>query len=1281
MAEEKTAIKIIPTPATHDISQHDLLRLARITRIPVEKIRERFSRGKGLTIVTTAHPKVAELVELIKSFGFSVITGVPKENPSAAPHGSSPTAPTQRVLDENEWAIGDVIENLYEVRDIKHGGMGAVYVVHHKRWNTMMAVKSLLKRLQDREEDRALFLKEAETWIDIGFHPNIAACYYVRNIRENPRIFIEYVDGGALNQWLNERPKAGWDVILDLMAQFSDGLQHAHAKGLVHRDVKPGNCMMTKGGILKVTDFGLTKRRTLETSGYSNPDAMGTESFVPDRESITAAGMGTPGYMAPEMWVPHADVGPAADIYAFGVMLFEICCGRKPFVIKPGDRRDKLAMAHVRKPPPDPSSIRKDIPLPIEELILECLRKHPSERPASFRHVRNEIARIYEQVIDAKFPREAPDEVRLLADALNNRAVSLMDLNHQEEAQMALAKALQSDPHHPEAVYNHGLLEWQRTGDPDWDLVMLLEEVTKAPEYQGRGAHLLGRCLLTLGDPSRALKACELAISADESAGDRLKPFAIALIGSGRDEDAITHLQTYLQEVPQDEEALAWLIGALVRTGRREEAKPIFKTLRHLPEFTGMRVDDVARTYVYTGLSETLTFKGHGGWITAACEFPKSQLLMTGSRDRTLKIWDATTGNEQRSVGGMAQPPVSLWISPDERMTVVVTAQAGPNTKVLDLESGRFVGNPLSHEGLVTALGFSPDGKALVTVDQKGMVRIWDTERGKVASTFKVPLHTAAAIIKADPDEPDILIAAMDRTLKHIRGRGSNVETFERGHRDPITMLKVDPQGKRALSCGKDRQVIAWDVQACKQVTSFQIHQEQISEVALNPVKDLAASYDTKSGIKLWDTTTGEVLRSFSTGDSEMLTLSFTKDGTHLFAGGRDMMLHLWEVGGKHVVPALALAKIRPVTKQMRSDRRFKALFEKAKLAMKKGAFRKAYALIRETQNLAGYERTDLTLDLLLRMKDHGTRAGIHGGWKKKSFETQSGVMDVAFSPSAINFLTAQGDHTIRLWSAKSGECLKNLKGHTNVVACVRFAVNGREAASGGDDRSVRVWDLNTGRNLLALKGHVESVSSVAYSRDGLSLISGSWDETVRVWRLPDGAAMKTLKGQDDKITAVEFVPESEYALSAGFEGSIKMWDLSASRIVRDLRGHQQRVGTLRISPRGDLLLSVSMDGTARIWDLRRGQCLQVLEASKQGLRAGGFSPDQRFVVTGGDDTVLRVWTVETGELQREFQGHSREITSAEFSSNGRFMISSCLDGAVLIWEVDWEWAFNRQEG
>ena len=509
MSENKISIRIVPTPATQDISNADIDRLSRLTKLTNDRVKDRISKGKSIVIITRDHPKVQEVAKLLRSMGFSVATGpaVPQK-PSA---GSRRPRSKSRSVEGDEWSVGDIIENLYEVVDIKQGGMGAVYVVRHRRWNSMLAIKSLLKRLRENEEDRALFVKEAETWIDIGFHPNIAACFYVRTIEDSPRIFIEYVDGGALNEWLGRRQKVGWGLILDLMVQVSDGLHHAHSKGLVHRDVKPGNCMMTRDGILKVTDFGLTKRRQLP-SGASRPDPQGTDSVVLERESITAAGMGTPGYMAPEMWIPYAEVGPAADIYAFGVMFFELCCGRKPFAIKPGEKRDKLALAHVKKPPPRPTAIRADLPGSIEEIILKCLNKSPEDRYGSFGEIREALAAAHEEILHRPLTREAPDEVMLLSDALNNRAVSLMDLNHRDEAVRALKKALEVDPHHPEGVYNMAIIEWQDSGDPNWEIVVKMEEVVKTPEYVGRGSELLARCLLTLGDAARAAKACEQAL-------------------------------------------------------------------------------------------------------------------------------------------------------------------------------------------------------------------------------------------------------------------------------------------------------------------------------------------------------------------------------------------------------------------------------------------------------------------------------------------------------------------------------------------------------------------------------------------------------------------------------------------------------------------------------------------------------------------------------------------------------------------------------------------------
>jgi len=526
-----------------------------------------------------------------------------------------------------------------------------------------------------------------------------------------------------------------------------------------------------------------------------------------------------------------------------------------------------------------------------------------------------------------------------------------------------------------------------------------------------------------------------------------------------------------------------------------------------------------------------------------------------------------------------------------------------------------------------------------------------------------------------------IFFAALDRIVKRIRPGETQAAAFDSGHREPVTVMRVTPDGTRVLTCARDRQVIVWDVASGRAISTFEIHLEQIAEVALNPVQPLAASYDPKSGIKVWDYRTGQVFRNFAPRDADIQCMAFTPDGQRLMAGGRDMTLRIWDVDGRPVMPGLALTKIRPLKKQIKSDRKFKVMIDEAIKAMKRGSYATAYSMLQDSRLLAGYERSDVALELIVRMRQHGVRKGLLGGWNRKTLETQSAVMDVRFSPTAINLLTAQADHTVRLWSAKSGDCLKVFRGHTNLVTTVRFSANNREAVSAGDDRSVRTWDLTTGKNVLVLKGHQDSVSSVHCSADGALLASGSWDGSAKIWRLPDGGLVRTLKTQDDRITSVTFAgAASERLLTAGFAGVVRMWDVTSGRVVREFKGHKDRITDLVVPPAGEIMWTASADGTARLWDLKLGKQLKVLEVCETGLRAVDLSPDGNFIATGGYDGVLRIWSVPKAKCLRDFQGHVKEITATSFSSNARFVVSSSVEGSVMMWELDWNWRFTDKK-
>jgi len=180
--------------------------------------------------------------------------------------------------DSEQWQPGKVILDAYEIKEkLGKGGFGVVYRVHHKAWNIDLAVKRPRADKFKSEKQKQDFVREAETWVDLGLHPHITSCLYVRMIDNVPHVFAECVEGGSLESWIQGKkgnlyegdPKKVMERILDIAIQFTWGLgyAHEHEKKLIHRDVKPDNALMTPDGILKVTDFGLARSKGLTPDG------------------------------------------------------------------------------------------------------------------------------------------------------------------------------------------------------------------------------------------------------------------------------------------------------------------------------------------------------------------------------------------------------------------------------------------------------------------------------------------------------------------------------------------------------------------------------------------------------------------------------------------------------------------------------------------------------------------------------------------------------------------------------------------------------------------------------------------------------------------------------------------------------------------------------------------------------------------------------------------------------------------------------------------------------
>jgi YD repeat-containing protein len=260
----------------------------------------------------------------------------------------------------------------YEVfEEVGKGGMGVVYKARQVKLNRVVAVKMVRGAAHADQETLLRFLREAELAARLQ-HVHFVQVHEVGVHEGCPFFSMELIEGGSLARRLQE-PVEPWQaaVWLEVLAR---AMHHAHHEGIVHRDLKPANVLLTADGMLKVTDFGLAKT-------LAGPGGL----------TQTGAVMGTPAYMAPEQAGGKTrDVGPAADVYALGAILYECLAGRPPFQ---GERSADVLVDVLTREPAAPSRLRRGVPRDLETICLKCLEKDPARRYASAQELADDLGR------------------------------------------------------------------------------------------------------------------------------------------------------------------------------------------------------------------------------------------------------------------------------------------------------------------------------------------------------------------------------------------------------------------------------------------------------------------------------------------------------------------------------------------------------------------------------------------------------------------------------------------------------------------------------------------------------------------------------------------------------------------------------------------------------------------------------------------------------------------------------------------------------------------------
>ncbi len=741
--------------------------------------------------------------------------------------------------DDGFEKAGTMVGNYKLLQEVGKGGFGVVYMAEQQKPIKRRVALKIIKLGMDTRQVVARFEVERQA-LAMMDHPNIARVLDA-GVTDTGRPFfvMELVRGIPITKFCDDQ-NLNTEERLKLFMEVCGAVQHAHQKGIIHRDLKPSNVMVTMRddrAVPKVIDFGVAKA----TQGDLTDKTLFTqyEQFI-----------GTPAYMSPEQaQLSELDIDTRSDVYALGVLLYELLTGTTPF-----DPRElnRVGQDEIRR------KIREEEPL------------KPSTRLSTFGDA--------ELMTLAKHRGLAPDR---LCPQLRG------DLD------WIIMKALEKDRKRRYETANGFALDIQRYLDDDPVLAAAPSRLYRLKKYARRNRAVLGVAaaiggILLLGsavstwlavDATRARDEKIVALHQAEDAGGRLARqeenvqlrFAEELLAAGKAELGVAHLVRMARAHPENTIAAERLISALTYRDFAELVKPIMSPIR------GLRIHSKSR-FVNGG-------KQIIGWT------PDSQ---------TVYSWDLESQSELPSESLMQYESWSntIAISPDQ--TRIAVPQNSTVT-IYDGEGGllRVLPQPQAD-----GLQFSPDGKLLLVTmfggNWNGIAQVWevDGESTEPISTFAEQRGKEFSGVPSwSPDSSLVITGSGDRTARVWDARTGKSVCDPLMHGHSLFLTEFSPDRKHALTGGTDHTAQVWSVATGTRVGAILQHEGRVNRGTFSPDGTIVATGSMDNTARLWDARTGLPLGDPMQHDHYVWRLDFNEKGNRLITGTAGGLAQVWDVG------------------------------------------------------------------------------------------------------------------------------------------------------------------------------------------------------------------------------------------------------------------------------------------------------------------------------------------------------------------------------------------------
>ncbi len=888
--------------------------------------------------------------------------------------------------------------------------------------------------------------------------------------------------------------------------QVAQALAHAHSRGVIHRDVKPSNLLLDTAGVVWITDFGLAKA---------------------DDDGLTMTGdvLGTLRYMAPERFRGEGDA--RADIYALGLTLYELLTLRAAYISS--DRLNLIELIKTEEPL-RPRLIDSRVPRDLETIVLKAIEKSPDQRYQSADAFAEDLRRfLADEPIRARqistserywrWARRNPTiatlggvlcAVLLLATIVSLLAAARFATLAESESKSAIAeRAARRDADRANTGLRTTQDELRQTvyatrsklAMAAWDandVGQFRDQLDLMPPREGeldlRGwewhylSRLANEAKLTFRGHYREVSQATFSPDGKTVAsvqwGGRA---AIWDIATGK------VLREFKPQNPGSEGPNAPGVSSLAFSpdGRRLAGPGPNQNVGVWDTQTGALLVQFRASSLGT---PSMTFSADGGKI------------ISGSTSHNMRFFDSIAGKEQHVFESAHDGAVTrVILSPDGKR--VASAGRG-SIKLWDIEAAKLISTFPCPNVEVFGLAFSPDGKTLVSGGSDQIMRIWDVATGQERHRFWGHSSTITAL--AFRPDGRLVSGGADAVVRLWDiDAGRELRSFK-GHTDRICSLSFSPDGVTLASSSFDFTVRLWDTSRPSQNLSLATQpllnfSMAPGCVAFSPNGRLVVTGNHDTTARVWDITTGQLIRTFTEHKQAVTSVEFSPDGKLILSAGDDRTVRIWDAETGQVRLQIPQQKDLIYRAKLSSDgRRFLAATGDSILIWD----------IERKEQIQAIEAGGPTIFSADFSPDGRTIAAAITGAGVKIWNVETGRLvsaseshdsgrsrEIVFSPDgrslAVCYIIKK---EIEIWSLSTGQLIRVLKGHSDMVRSLAFSRDGRRLVSSSQDQTIRVWDTSSGLELLALRGHFGWVRSVALSNDGLKIASASDDGRVLIW-------------------------------------------------------------------------------------------------------------------------------------------------------------------------------------